>query len=196
MARSVQSSFTRIIIEDVIAVHERMEKDDTPRHRRDFIRTAFAAIEGLHWQLKQNVLLHAIDDLSIHERAAMSEETYFVDDKGKLSVVPRFQPLPNAIRLVVQMVKRYRPAYQVDYGNQGWANLKTAIEIRNRLVHPKTVEDLVVSKKEVEMTVSGFYWVLELVVEVLSENKQDLEDTRKALKSFLAEEGRRLPSLS
>ncbi|MPZ33744.1 MAG: hypothetical protein GEV13_22600 [Rhodospirillales bacterium] len=187
MADVVQSAFTRTIIEDVIAVYQRLDQDDTPRHRRDLVRTAFAAIEGLHWQLKQDVLLHAFDALSMHERAAMSEETYLVDDRGNVNVVPRFLPLPSAIRLVVQMVKRYRPAYQVDYGHQGWANLRSAVDIRNRLVHPKVIEDLVVSDREVEATLSGFYWVLALVIEVLRETNRDLEETREALKTVVGE---------
>lgn len=186
MAESSQT-FTRTIIEDVIAVYERLHQDDTPRHRRELVRTAFAAIEGLHWQLKQDVLVHSLEDLSPYERSAMSEETYHVDDRGNVNVIPRFLPLPNAIRLVVQMVKRYRHAYEIDYGHRGWSNLKSAIEIRNRLVHPKTVQDLVVTDKEVEATLSGFYWVLALVIEVLGENNKDLEETRDALKIILTD---------
>ena len=187
MTKSVQSDFTRTMIEDVVAVYQRLEQSDTPGNRRDLVRTAFAAIEGLHWQIKQDVLFHTVDDLSPHEHAAMLEETYQVDERGNVNVIPRFLPLPSAIRLVVRMVKRYRPTYEVDYGHKGWANLRAAIEIRNRLVHPKTLADLSVSDGDVNATLSGLYWMLALVIEVLRENNLRLEETRQTLKSVLAD---------
>jgi hypothetical protein len=87
----------------------------------------------------------------------------------------------------VQMVQRYRPTYKVDYGDQGWMNLKTAIEIRNRLVHPKTLDDLSVSDGDVKATVSAFYWVLALVVEVLREGNDALREERDLVREYVAE---------
>jgi hypothetical protein len=181
-------SFTRIVITDVMTAHKRVEKQDTLTHRRELVRSVFAAIEGLHWQLKQDVLQHPTAELSPHERAAMAEETYNVDERGNVNAMPRFLPLTTAIRLVVQMVQRYRPTYTVDYGRRGWADLKTAIEIRNRLAHPKTLEDLSVSDKDIDATMSGFYWVLALVVEILRENNEDLKDIKATLRDYFDKE--------
>lgn len=166
---SRNDSFTHILVNDVIAAQKRVQRKDTANHRRELVRAAFAAIEGLHWQLKRDVLAHGLSNLSAHEYAAMVEETYSVDDRGNVNTFPRFLPLTTAIRLVVNVVRRYRPDYSLDFNHVGWANLKAAVDIRNRLVHPKTVEDLNVSDDELKKAMSAFAWILALVIEVLRE---------------------------
>jgi hypothetical protein len=166
---SRNDSFTHILVHDVIASQKRFRRRDTPNHRRELIRAVFAAIEGLHWQLKRDVLSHNRTKLSPHEYAAMVEQTYSVDDRGNVNVTPRFLPLVTAVRLVVSIVKRSRPTYQLDFNHVGWANLKAAVEVRNRLVHPKTLEDLNVSDAEIDKAMSAFSWILALVIEVLQE---------------------------
>lgn len=162
-------SFTHILVHDVIAAEKRMREEDTPAHRRDLVRAAFAAIEGLHWQLKRDVLKHAAAGLSPHEYAAMVEESYSVDERGNVNVIGRFLPLTTAIRLVVNVVKRYRPTYELDFNHVGWSNLKSAVDVRNRLVHPKVLEDLNVTDDEIQKTMSAFCWTLALAIEVLRE---------------------------
>jgi uncharacterized membrane protein YecN with MAPEG domain len=162
-------SFTHILVNDVRDAEKRLQENDTPGNRRDLVRAAFAAIEGLHWQLKRDVLKNGLGKLTAHEYAAMAEESYSVDDRGNVSSIPRFLPITTAIRLVVQVVQRYRPSYKVDFSHAGWSNLKSAVEVRNRLVHPKTLEDLAVTDSEIRKTISGFCWVLALVIEVLRE---------------------------
>jgi len=161
-----------VLINDVVAAQKRVRDADSPTHRRDLVRSVFAAIEGLHWQLKQDVYRHSghiSQGMSIHEQAAMLEETYSVDDSGKVRSVPRFLPLASKIRLVVSIVQRYQTSYNLDYSHKGWSNLRTAIKLRDRLVHPKKLTDLNVTMAEVRQTVSAFYWFLALVIELLRE---------------------------
>lgn len=161
----------------MVVAKSRLDICDTPTHRRELIRSTFSAIEGLHWQLKRDVLRHAevVTRLTAHEYAALMEETYAVDDKGVVRSQPKYLPLPTAIRLVVSIVQRYRPEYKLDYQHVGWSNLRTAVEVRNRLVHPKSLNDLSVSDKEVSQALSAFYWLLALVIEVLRETNSHLK---------------------
>jgi hypothetical protein len=69
----------------------------------------------------------------------------------------------------------------LDFGHVGWANLKTSIAVRNRLVHPKTEEDLIVDDNEVNAAASAFNWVLAWNIEALSETKEHLETTAKTI---------------
>jgi hypothetical protein len=190
MTENFQESFTRVLLGDVRAAEERMRENDTQMHRRDLVRAAFAAIEGLHWRLKQNVLRQGKPKLSPFEYAAMIEQSYSVDERGNVSTFPRFLPLPPAIRLVVNAMQRYRPEYKVDFNHAGWSNLKEAIEIRNRLVHPKRLEDLTVSEEEINKTLSGLMWFLALVVEILREINKDLRE------EYFARTGKEWPPLS
>ena len=171
-----EDSFTHVLVGDVVAANKRLEALDNPTHRRELIRTTFSAIEGLHWQLKQDVLLHtkAATRLTPHEHAALMEEAYTVDEKGTVRAQPRFLPLPAAIRLVVTIVKRYQPNYNLDFTHVGWSNLRAAVDVRNRLVHPKALAELSVSDLEIKQALSAFNWLLALVIEVLHETKENL----------------------
>jgi hypothetical protein len=184
-----KESFTHVLIGDVVEAEKRLRENDNQMHRRNLVRAAFAAIEGLHWQLKQDVLLLGASNLSPFEYAAVVEESYSVDERGNVSTFPRFLPITTAIRLVVNVVKRYRPAYTVDFNHVGWVNLNAAIEIRNRLVHPKQINDLDVTDKEVQMTLSGFRWLLALVIEVLRETNVAAVLERYKRAGFFSESG-------
>ena len=179
-----QDSFTHVLIGDVVAARQRLETQDTKTHRRELIRTIFAAIEGLHWQLKQDVLRHAkaVTKLTAHEYAALMEETYSVDDRGNVRSQPRFLPISTAIRLVVSIVQRYQPDYKLDFQHVGWTNLRAAVEVRNRLVHPKSLDELSVSDQELGQALSAFNWLLALVIEVLRETSENMQAITNTLK--------------
>ncbi|HCE94342.1 MAG: hypothetical protein A2Z90_11105 [Burkholderiales bacterium GWA2_64_37] len=172
-----RNSFTHVLVGDVVAAQKRLEASDTQTHRRELIRAAFAAMEGLHWRLKRGILDHAdmVTTLSAHERAALLEESYSVDHRGKVRAQPRFLTLPTAIRLVIRIVQRYRPNYEIDFNHAGWSNLQAAVEVRNRLVHPKALSDLNVSDNEGQQALSAFSWLLALVIEVQGETISHLK---------------------
>lgn len=173
-----QDSFTHVLVGDVVAAAERVKGNENQTYRRELVRTVFSAIEGLHWKLKRDVFRHAqvVADLTPHEVAALLEETYSVDDRGMVRAQPKFMPLLSAIRLVITIVKRYRPTYEVDFNHVGWTNLCRAVEIRNRIVHPKTLKDLSVTDEEIRQSLSAFYWLVALCVEVLRETKKNLNE--------------------
>lgn len=176
----VEKSFTYIVIEDVVSARERLQLEDTPTHRRELVRAIFSAIEGLNWRLKLGVLEHARRhvELSPHEHAAMMEQTYSIDDRGIVSVSPRYLPLSSTIRLMVRQIQKYRSEYSVDFGYPGWEDLKVSINVRNRITHPKKIDDLSVTKEEISRCVSAFGWMLALNIEVLSETNEHLKQLR------------------
>jgi hypothetical protein len=179
----LRHNFGHVLSRDVEAARARLEAHDTPTHRRELIRSAFSAIEGHHWQLKQDVLHHAahVTKLTAHEYAALMEETYSVDKNGTVRSQPKFLPLLTSVRLVVSIVQRYRPEYEVDFQHVGWSNLRAAVDVRHRLVHPKQLEDLSVSGEEIEQTLSAFDWLLDLVLEVLRETHTHLQELQSGI---------------
>ncbi len=166
------SSLTHVLVADVSAAVARYEAMPSQASlRRDVVRTISAAMEGLHWQLKVDLL--ALDDqrhaLSAGERALLAEETYALSDNGKVRTSARRTPLPAAIRLVVHLVERQRPGYSVDFTHPGWNCLQRSVAVRHRVVHPKSLEDLQVADPEIEEAVRAFHWLLALAIEVLRE---------------------------
>lgn len=180
MSEINRDTFTHILVADVSAAWDRFVNADNLTHRREFIRSVSAAIEGLHWQLKDDVLKRSWYRLSVQEQAAMLEQSFSVNDRGIVYEQPRFLPLTTAVRLVVQVINRLRPSYELDFNQSGWASLKNTVEVRNRLVHPKTLADLEVSENEVKDAMAAFKWMLALVVELLDEAKTYVSELRAA----------------
>ncbi len=180
MPEAERDAFTNALTADVNSAWERVVNSANATYRREFIRSVSAAIEGLHWQLKDDLLKRSWYRLSVHEQAAMLEESFSINDRGIVSVQPRFLPLSIAVRLVVQVIKRLRPTHELDFNNVGWSNLKSTIEVRNRIVHPKSMADLDVSEKEVEEAMNSFNWMLALVKELFEEANAYVASLRAA----------------
>ena len=170
-------TFTHTLVGDVVTAETRWRDGNVEVVRRDLIRAVFAAVEGLNWQLRQGLVATHSNHLSLnhHEVAALLDETYAVNERGEISPQPRFIPLSSAIRMVVRIISRIRPEYTMDFGHVGWSLLKKSIEARNRIVHPKSLNDFNVSDDEVKDALRAFAWFLAYVIEVMREQNADLE---------------------
>jgi len=49
----------------------------------------------------------------------------------------------------------------------GWAAFLKAIKIRNRITHPKTEEDIAISKDDFELVNEGIWWAFETIFKIL-----------------------------
>lgn len=169
-AVGISRGFIRTLIGDVQSALTRLEASDTETHRREAIRTIFAAIEGVAWVYREHVRTAAreLGDMTPLLDFALQEKTYAVNERGDVTEQIRFIPLAAMIRLITQVAERSCPRLKVDFGHKGWSNLKLAISVRNRLVHPKTIEDLTITKGDLEIANSGFSWLLALTLAGMS----------------------------
>jgi hypothetical protein len=73
--RSHPLTLTHQLIGDYTAIHARLETDKSATTRRELVRAAFSAVEGLLWQLRQSIVTDAVlfAQLTIYERAALAE---------------------------------------------------------------------------------------------------------------------------
>ncbi|MGH8462287.1 MAG: hypothetical protein ACRESS_11830 [Stenotrophobium sp.] len=169
MAQSFNKSdefFISALLTDVGESFRIAAEIDSPTNRRNCVRTMFSGIEGLLWFLKVRFLseehMHGL--LSPHELDALNERAYIVTDSGTLKVAQKFLPITTSIRLVVRLLKRLESSkyekYKADLSSQGWRDLVEAIKVRNRVVHPKTENDLLVSDRDIRACSSGFGWMV------------------------------------
>jgi hypothetical protein len=158
--RALPVDFLATLAGDAKEAEQRYRNHDTPVHRREFIKSLFATAEGFVWALKRDVFAHTEARLTHLEQAALLEESHRVDDQGNVSSDDRFLSLLKSLRLTVRLVQRYRPALQVDFGTHEWSALKSSVHVRNRLVHPKLLEDLTVTDEEIKHAMLGFSWLM------------------------------------
>ena len=129
---------------------------------RTFVRSFFALVEACTHELKVIVCEAASKgaiELSDAERSALSDESYDVDAKGRVVARPRFIPIERKIRLVHSMLHRlFGPELALPASDHRYAAFKTAITIRNRITHPKSVEETAITNSEIETILLAAAW--------------------------------------
>jgi len=72
----------------------------------------------------------------------LSEQIYFADDNGNVSVREQYLQLRRKVRLVYRVAgEALGQALAVRFDNQGWQDFGAAIKIRDRITHPKSFDD-------------------------------------------------------
>lgn len=153
--------FAKVLAEDVSQAKLRMENDSTESHRREFVRATCSAIEAQAWQLKMYVIENVLTKktTSVHDISALKEESYAINDKGKIYVQPRGYSLKVGLRLVYSILKRHDVPIHIDFGSTDWKNIDDAVKIRNRIMHPKCMGDISVSESDAECCYNAFLFV-------------------------------------
>lgn len=162
MAEAPEESFFLILVSDVGVALARNESDDSQATRRDLIRTAFAAIEGLVWIFREQVVASAEETYGLDdgEQEVLQERQLSVSEQGKVSSQSRFLGLIPTIRLVARIASRINRADHFDFGSREWDGFRKAIAIRNRITHPKSANDLHLSKADVDQVTRALFWFL------------------------------------
>lgn len=182
--KGVGKGFIHTLVEDVVSAIERREMSDTEAHRREAIRTIFAAIEGVAWVYREHIRRAAKDlgTLTTGLEIALQEKSYSAGGRGELVEQVRYTPLANMIRFIARVAVETCQVPEIDFNHGGWAKLQRAIAIRNRLTHPKSRADLQVSVEEVETAEGGFMWLLALAIEGMgSINERLIEWNKQAV---------------
>lgn len=135
--------------------------------RRAAVRAIFAAIEAMLWIQKQGLLATCAEKLSRPEVVMLTEEGYGSDDRGNIKVKKRNIRLRDNIRLTFRIASEAFPKFSPDFGNPMWDKLVRSIGVRNRLMHPKGVEDLAVSDDELIHAAEGYTWFTAMSTEIL-----------------------------
>lgn len=157
-----------ILIQDVLLAINSLKDSDEAHLRRSTIRTIGAAIEGIIFHLKKISLTQAKSFPEIYsdlEIAALREETYFINDNGFVRTKPMMTPLKTSIKLIIKMIdKKSNSLHKISFNSAGWDALLANVIIRNKITHPKTIEDLKISKEEIEQSIRAFNWTLALAL--------------------------------
>ena len=165
----VIDSFSKVLGEDVLRAKHRMDSEPLDANRRDFARATFSAIEAQYWQLKMYIVENVITDksASIHKISALREESYSINEKGDVYVQPKGYSLKVGIRLIVSILKEHRISIPVDFRSSEWENIDRMVRIRNRLTHPKCMDDISITKDEAECCYRAFTYLNHLMLETI-----------------------------
>ncbi len=122
-----------------------------------YVRSAFACIEGLTFRLKE-----------IAYAAHQARKCVF--SEGELSRIKeeKFLPFIDNIEFTLRITARaIASEHKLAVGDNEWDLLRKASKIRNRLMHPKTTSDLLVSVDELHFVGRAFEWLSVQLVELI-----------------------------
>jgi hypothetical protein len=167
-----------LLQDDVIRSQQLVEElgVDSDFGRRTLVRAVFALVEGTLSSMRVRVQGHAASGaaaLSDSERLALREAAPQVDDRGEVVDRPQFVPLASAVRLTLRLYARvFGCQREPDYSGSGWQAFRSAVDIRNRLTHPRGLADLEVSDVHLVAVNAAYDWFLASTAALLAESPQ------------------------
>ena len=172
------SDLTRILWADIFALRQTLidtEDEDNPnsacqRQRRIYVRSLYALIEGVCFSMK-TLALSSPTELSEEDRFLCSEIAYELTTHGmprkrnaKLGFIPNlrysFNILYRAFDLAIP---------SPDYSHLGFKCLQDGVTVRDRLMHPKSPTNLIISRSELLSSASVINWFSEEHSRVVAE---------------------------
>lgn len=164
------SNLTQILWADIFALRQTLidiDDEDNPnsdcqRQRRIYFRSLYALIEGVCFSMKA-LALSTPTELSEEDRFLCSETAYELTTHGiprkrnaKLGLIPNlrysFSVLYRAFDLAIP---------SPDYSHLGFKCLRDGVTVRDRLMHPKSPTNLIVSRSELLSSAKVINWFSE-----------------------------------
>jgi hypothetical protein len=143
----------------------------SPFAHRSLVRTHFAMIEGVSFQLRQITLASLIDTdfLTPEEIVLLREKRYSIDNTGSPKAQETFHSfLPNLLFSIRCYLKNHGALYTVNMTGDGWAAMQRAIKIRNRVTHPKNSESLELTTQDLKDFTDAAVWWKQTMLEMFS----------------------------
>lgn len=170
MSETVEQIFSRTFWDLYKALKEEADhwwKELQSHYQDDFLRRAavratFACVEGVIFGLKQLALALPTKNtytLTAAEEALLREKTYKIDKKGMAGEDKAKIGLSSNLLFTFYIVAKIMgESSPIDVSKNEWKIFKDAIEIRDRLMHPKSVAALEVSDEEIQKVNQAYCW--------------------------------------
>jgi hypothetical protein len=130
--------------------------------RRAVVRVTFAEIEAIVWELKRVALAgRNLRDVNFSpgEIALLEEKTYELKGNGEMQERKARLNFRDNLRFAFKAFARVTSStFELDVSGQGWEDLRRAITIRDRLMHPKGAISLHVSAEERDVVLKAATW--------------------------------------
>jgi hypothetical protein len=133
--------FSRTLIEEAKRFLEKAQEEENPDGKTAFLHAAFllgfSALEAHINAIADDFLVRT--DLSILERSVLAEQDFRFED-GEFRAVNQLKMYRLLERL--EFLHRRFSGKPIDKASSWWGELKSGINLRNKLVHPKDAPKL------------------------------------------------------
>lgn len=162
-----------VLVTDVEAIINDEEFSTNESAHRSLIRTHFAFMEGMLYQLRRIALAAAYDHpnfFSFEEVSVLLEKNFKLDQKGEIvEQKSRSGFLQTMLFSFTTYAKLHGLDFKPDKSGKGWTAMKRYVEIRNQLVHPKNTEDLYIDAEKIETSNTASSWFKVTLLKLLND---------------------------
>lgn len=152
---------TSILSADLDEAKERLENNDSQVWRRSYYRTFFAFLEGHTHAWKQLFLFFDWWTVDLDTEYKIRNQRKIINKDGTVQIVDSYLPLIQNIKLLFKAFAKASHIEPIIADNdKSWELLAKTANVRNRIVHPKKSEDLVISDEEIQLIRHVGKWFL------------------------------------
>jgi hypothetical protein len=171
-----------LLMEDVVRSGEHLEKQDTEDQRafwaRVHTRAVFAAIEGACECFRRQAFIAEANkipqEVSLGKLSVLAGETYFVTDEGEIRAQNlRMRFLAHVLLSLNSYAEAQGAKHRTNKEDQRH-RVRKAVDVRNRITHPKNLKSLEITKAEIKDIDFTLKWFLNEVVAIAREKGCDL----------------------
>lgn len=139
-------------------IHDRIDRQVI---RRIYVRLLMSFVESVIATMKSE-LMDDIYELTPAETAALTDTTYDVTDQGEAIERPAFVSIHKSVRFVFRF---YAYVYNLEvspqFGDEGWQAFRETIAVRNRITHPKSVDEMTIADTEMARVDQAHDWFIQ-----------------------------------
>ncbi|MES2172900.1 MAG: hypothetical protein V4523_03025 [Pseudomonadota bacterium] len=169
---NTQAQFLRTLAGDVQHAFDRVDTSTTASDRRNLLRTIVSAVEGVSWTYRAHIVFIVSEFDAVPVPDALSEEQ------------ARYISSTDLIKLTTKLAKTICPDMAVDFGTIGWVHLNHTIRMRNRITHPKSLDDLTISDQDIDQAKFGFFWFLDTATRIMEDTLAEYSGLVSDLKAL------------
>jgi hypothetical protein len=152
------------------------QEDDSSELKRNYVRTFFSMVEAISYSTRQILLnrhTQKLIELSSEEIYLLKEKSVEIDPDGKIKTKERYFNFESFFKFTYKTYsihQKKEPLYKDLMGDIRYRCFKDALEIRNRITHPKGHETILVSKAEYDNMCIAHDWYHNFIITVLEDD--------------------------
>lgn len=157
--------------------------------RRSLLRAIFAAIESVIYGMKTEILNRknvAEPIFTTGEIALLEGKTFDINKKGEVIESAKFVEIKKNIRFIFKTYgKCYNTKLELEDDSIGWKYFVELVDKRNRITHPKTEQDLIITDKDIMKCRLVVSWFSEQFTNSINETTKTIKNEIEVLKAKL-----------
>lgn len=165
------SSLIEILNSDVQHIVDKLNLSDEELdfNIRSYIRAYSSWIEGTVWMLKE---LIKGDEHQWHQTMPLASQLYLFEHDWKIKntgepvLTSRKLKTKENIKGLFHITTHLDQSFGIDYNSKGWNQIIHFYELRDNLMHPKSLDSLSITKNQVLKCDEGRAWLFSKFAEV------------------------------